>query len=201
MRPLHHRQLLWVLLLALPVVLVLGLLSGAVFVTPGAFIATLGDWLAGGQSRDGLILFSIRLPRLILAALLGLVLAGAGAAMQGLFRNPLADPSLIGVASGASAGAGVVVVFGGAFLSAGWLGMPLVAAGAFAGGFLAVRRGPRYRRCCGPASPSAPWPGPSTVCSVFSPTTTCCAASACGRWAASKGPAGSGWPSSRWRRC
>src|SRR5690606_29430412 len=139
MRPLHHRQLLWVLLLALPVVLVLGLLSGAVFVTPGAFIATLGDWLAGGQSRDGLILFAIRLPRLILAALLGLVLAGAGAVMQGLFRNPLADPSLIGVASGASAGAGFVVVFGGALLGGGgWLGMSLVALGAFAGGFVAV---------------------------------------------------------------
>lgn len=138
MRPLHHRQLLWALLLALPVVLVLGLLSGAVFVTPGAFIANLGDWLAGDQGRDGLILFAIRLPRLILAALLGLVLAGAGAVMQGLFRNPLADPSLIGVASGASAGAGFVVVFGGALLGGGWLGMSLVALGAFAGGFVAV---------------------------------------------------------------
>ena len=138
MRPLHHRQLLWALLLALPVVLVLGLLSGAVFVTPGAFIANLGDWLAGDQGRDGLILFAIRLPRLILAALLGLVLAGAGAVMQGLFRNPLADPSLIVVARAASAGAGFVVVFGGALLGGGWLGMSLVALGAFAGGFVAV---------------------------------------------------------------
>jgi iron complex transport system permease protein len=137
-RLLHQRQLLWILLAILPVVLVVGLASGAVFVPPRALLGHFAEWLGGGQSRDGLILFSIRLPRLILAALLGLVLAGAGAAMQGLFRNPLADPSLIGVASGASAGAGFVVVFGGAFLSAGWLGMSLVAAGAFAGGFVAV---------------------------------------------------------------
>ncbi len=138
MRPLHHRQLLWILLLLLPVALVAGLLSGAVFVTPGVFFTTLVDWLGGGQSREGLILFAIRLPRLMLAALLGLVLAGAGAAMQGLFRNPLADPSLIGVASGASAGAGFVVVFGGGLLAGTWLGMSLVAVGAFIGGFVAV---------------------------------------------------------------
>lgn len=138
MRLLHQRQLLWILLAILPVVLVVGLASGAVFVPPGALLGHFTEWLSGGQTRDGLILFSIRLPRLILAALLGLVLAGAGAAMQGLFRNPLADPSLIGVASGASAGAGFVVVFGGAFLSAGWFGMSLVAAGAFIGGFVAV---------------------------------------------------------------
>lgn len=138
MRPLQPRQLLWLLLILLPLALVVSLLSGAVFITPGVFFATLGDWLSGEPGREGLILFSIRLPRLILAALLGVVLAGAGAAMQGLFRNPLADPSLIGVASGASAGAGFVVVFGGAFFTTGWLGMSLVAVGAFAGGFIAV---------------------------------------------------------------
>jgi len=144
MRLLRHRQLIWALLIALPVVLVIGMLSGAVWITPPAFIATLQQSLLEGvSSLESLILFSIRLPRVILAALLGAVLAGAGAAMQGLFRNPLADPSLIGVASGASAGAGFVVVFGGAFFSAGWVpaglvGMSLVALGAFGGGFVAV---------------------------------------------------------------
>lgn len=139
MRLLRHSQLLWALLIALPVVLVLGMLSGAIWVTPQAFIATVQQSLQdGASSLESLILFSIRLPRVILAALLGAVLAGAGAAMQGLFRNPLADPSLIGVASGASAGAGFVVVFGGAFLPAGLVGMSLVAVGAFVGGFVAV---------------------------------------------------------------
>lgn len=141
MRPLYHRQLLWLLLILLPLGLMAGLLSGAVFVTPATFVATLGDWLSGEYSREALILFSIRLPRLVLAALLGMVLAGAGAAMQGLFRNPLADPSLIGVASGASAGAGFVVVFCGGLLTGvtvDWLGMSLVAVGAFLGGFVSV---------------------------------------------------------------
>jgi iron complex transport system permease protein len=60
--------------------------------------------------------------------------------MQGLFRNPLADPSLIGVSSGASAGASCVIVLGGGSWLAGGqlLGLSMVAFGAFAGGFLAV---------------------------------------------------------------
>lgn len=139
MRLLRHRQLIWALLIALPLVLVLGMLSGAVWIAPQAFVATVQESLREGvSSLESLILFSIRLPRVILAALLGAVLAGAGAAMQGLFRNPLADPSLIGVASGASAGAGFVVVFGGALLPVGLVGMSLVAVGAFVGGFVAV---------------------------------------------------------------
>lgn len=114
-------------------------MSGAVFVTPAELLAALAELFGDGpQSRDGLILFSLRLPRVILAALLGVVLAGCGAAMQGLFRNPLADPSLIGVASGASAGAGAMVVLGSGLISGGLLGVSLVAMGAFAGGFAAV---------------------------------------------------------------
>ena len=59
--------------------------------------------------------------------------------MQGLFRNPLADPSLIGVTSGASAGASCVIVLGGAWLQSSHAGaLPLVALGASVGGFIAV---------------------------------------------------------------
>lgn len=55
---------------------------------------------------------TIRLPRLLLAILVGAALASSGAAMQGLFRNPLADPGLIGVSSGAALGAVLVIVIG-----------------------------------------------------------------------------------------
>lgn len=59
------------------------------------------DW----SDTSATILFDIRLPRTILVALTGAALSGSGAAYQGLFRNPLADPYLIGIASGAGLGA------------------------------------------------------------------------------------------------
>jgi iron complex transport system permease protein len=58
------------------------------------------------------VLLSIRLPRALLAILVGAALAVAGAAMQGLFRNPLADPGLIGVSTGAALVAALVIVLG-----------------------------------------------------------------------------------------
>jgi iron complex transport system permease protein len=83
------------------------------------------------------ILFDIRLPRICLAILIGAILAISGAVMQGLFRNPLAAPSLIGVSSGASVGASVVIVLAGAWLQSNTaLGLSLVAVGAFIGSFL-----------------------------------------------------------------
>lgn len=57
-------------------------------------------------------LFDIRLPRIVLGALVGAALGISGAAMQGIFRNPLADPSLIGISSGAALAATAVVVIG-----------------------------------------------------------------------------------------
>ncbi|MFT4518267.1 MAG: iron complex transport system permease protein [Halioglobus sp.] len=84
-----------------------------------------------------MIIGQIRMPRVLLAAVMGATLAMSGAAMQGLFRNPLADPSLIGVVSGASLGAALVIVAGGEFLQ-GYLGLTLVSAGAFIGGVIAV---------------------------------------------------------------
>ena len=83
------------------------------------------------------ILLDIRLPRICLAILIGAILAISGAVMQGLFRNPLAAPSLIGVSSGASVGASVVIVLAGAWLQSNTaLGLSLVAVGAFIGSFL-----------------------------------------------------------------
>lgn len=92
-----------------------------------------GDEL--GQAE--LIIGQIRLPRTLLGVATGGVLALAGVAMQGLFRNPLADPGLIGVSSGAALGAAIAIVFG---ASIG--GLPeafapyLLSACAFAGGLL-----------------------------------------------------------------
>ncbi len=57
-------------------------------------------------------MFDIRLPRIVLGALVGAALGISGAAMQGLFRNPLADPSLIGISSGAALAATAVVIIG-----------------------------------------------------------------------------------------
>lgn len=84
-------------------------------------------------TRD--IVLNIRLPRVFLAALVGASLSAAGATFQGLFRNPLADPYIIGVSSGAALGATLVIVSG---LSLGWAGFGAVPVMAFAGGALAV---------------------------------------------------------------
>jgi iron complex transport system permease protein len=64
------------------------------------------------------VLWSIRVPRVLLGGLVGAGLAVSGAALQGLFRNPLADPTLIGVSSGAALAVALALVFGGAALAA-----------------------------------------------------------------------------------
>jgi iron complex transport system permease protein len=61
---------------------------------------------------DSAIVWQIRLPRVVLGALVGAVLAGGGAAYQGVFRNPLADPYLLGVAAGGGLGATIVIIGG-----------------------------------------------------------------------------------------
>ena len=82
------------------------------------------------------IIFDIRLPRLLLAILVGMSLAVSGAALQGLFRNPLADPGLIGVSSGSALGAITIIVLGESFLQNyvvfwGYFALPIA---AFLGG-------------------------------------------------------------------
>lgn len=64
------------------------------------------------SARDRIIILDIRLPRAILGFLIGAALAVSGAVMQGLFRNPLADPGLIGVTAGSSLGAVAMIVLG-----------------------------------------------------------------------------------------
>ena len=83
--------------------LILSMAIGAVFIPPMDVLRTLTGNASDETFRT--ILLDIRLPRTILIALVGAALAGSGATYQGLFRNPLADPYLIGVASGAGLGA------------------------------------------------------------------------------------------------
>ena len=64
------------------------------------------------SSRDQLVLWSVRLPRIAVAIIIGALLAASGTVMQGLFRNPLADPALVGVSSGGALGAVIVIVIG-----------------------------------------------------------------------------------------
>jgi iron complex transport system permease protein len=88
--------------LFLGVAIVLSLAIGSVFISPAELWEIL---LGAGKETLTFIVWQIRLPRTALIALTGAALSGSGAAYQGLFRNPLADPFLIGVASGAGLGA------------------------------------------------------------------------------------------------
>ncbi|MBN8294855.1 iron ABC transporter permease [Rhodobacter sp. NTK016B] len=122
------------LALALAAVSALSLTVGASGVSP---LAVLGDWLTGGEisTRDRVILLDIRLPRLLTGILVGAALAVSGAVLQGLFRNPLADPGIVGVSAGASLGAVMAIVLGGLLPAtyASWAGMQMVPLAAFVG--------------------------------------------------------------------
>ena len=89
------------------------------------------DWSASWD----IILWELRLPRIVLAGIVGGALAMSGATYQGLFRNPLADPFLIGVASGAGLGATIILVSGAPTV---FLGVSLLPLAAFSGAILAV---------------------------------------------------------------
>jgi iron complex transport system permease protein len=84
--------------------------------------AGLQDFFNGEQSLAANVIGQIRLPRLILALVIGATLGMAGAAMQGLLRNPLADPGVLGVSSGAAFGAICTLYFG--IAGAAWYWLP-----------------------------------------------------------------------------
>ena len=119
-------------LLALATALILSLAIGSVFLSP----AQLWDTLIGrGSQVSEAILWDIRLPRTVLIALTGMALGGSGAAYQGLFRNPLADPFLIGVASGAGLGAVIAMSIQWPYSFWGLMAIPLA---AFMAGLLTI---------------------------------------------------------------
>lgn len=94
----------------------------------------------GLSHRDQVILMNIRLPRLAMGMLVGAALAVSGALMQGLFRNPLADPGIVGVGAGAGLGAVTAIVLGGVLPAglAAVVGVHLVPFAAFLGGWAAT---------------------------------------------------------------
>ena len=116
----------WLLLLALLAVLV-GLAVGAVALSPRATLLALVNPEAPGAA----IIREIRLPRVLLAFVVGGSLGVSGAALQALVRNPLADPYLLGISGGAGLAAVVAMALG----VAGAWGVPFI---AFLGGLLAV---------------------------------------------------------------
>jgi len=122
------------LLLTTALALLLAVLSvgvGAVNIPPGQALAVLWDALRGVPPASGggdilrVILVDLRLPRTLLMALTGAALAASGAAYQGLFRNPLADPYLIGAASGAGLGAVAAISLDWPSSALGYLAVPL----------------------------------------------------------------------------
>ncbi len=114
---------------------------GSVDIPLGALLDILAARMTGAASPPDVpaswdtILWHLRLPRVALAALVGGGLAIAGAAYQGLFKNPLADPYLVGVASGAGLGATLVLLTGFPLVVGGVAMLPIA---AFAGGIAAV---------------------------------------------------------------
>lgn len=124
--------------LAVLIAALLGVVLGPVRLSPAAVVLELLDRFpfvqvdSGLDAREAAILWQLRVPRVVLAGLVGGTLAMSGGAYQGVFRNPLADPYLLGVAAGAGLGATIAIISG--VDSSGAL-LPVA---AFAGGLVAV---------------------------------------------------------------
>lgn len=122
----------WLWLPLLPGLGLLSLASGALGLSAADTWAAL---MGQGEPLHSTVLWQIRLPRSLLALAIGGLLALTGALLQGLFRNPLADPGIIGVSAGAALGAGLaIVVLPGVGLA--WLALGSTALLAFVGGVI-----------------------------------------------------------------
>ncbi|HEX2302965.1 MAG TPA: iron ABC transporter permease [Gaiella sp.] len=123
----------------LVVAIVVGVLAGPLDISAGdairSLLARIGltDATPLGATEEA-ILWELRVPRVVLAALVGGMLALAGATYQGVFHNPLADPYLLGVAAGAGLGATLAI----SYLPRALAGQQLLPVAAFAGGAVAV---------------------------------------------------------------
>lgn len=90
-----------------------------------SIVQAVKDLISHNPSLHQTVVWEIRLPRVLLAVLVGVTLGLAGAAMQGFLRNPLAEPGILGVSSGAALGAVIVLYFG--FAAAAWYWLPVAA--------------------------------------------------------------------------
>ncbi|MCX2780806.1 iron ABC transporter permease [Microbulbifer thermotolerans] len=121
-----NRWFFFLIVFALLLALIAALASGPVSINLSSALAE--GWHS--ENSDAVILWQLRLPRALLAIMVGAALGMGGAAMQGMLRNPLAEPALLGVSSGAALAAILLLYYGVAWQS-GWL-LPLLAiAGAF----------------------------------------------------------------------
>ncbi|MBM6596247.1 FecCD family ABC transporter permease [Microvirga pudoricolor] len=140
-RPLDQRVpiVLGGLALLLVAVSLVSLGLGAVGIPVGRVIDALASAFPGAPAAppgDALVVLQVRLPRLLLGLLVGAGLAVSGTLMQGLFRNPLADPAIVGVSTGAALAAAVVIVMGPRWFGAvPFLALPV---GAFCGCLIAT---------------------------------------------------------------
>ncbi len=119
-------------------VVLLGIVVGPAGISIGDVFRSLVARLDGGEGLDPrmeAILWEIRIPRVVLGGLVGAALAGSGATYQGVFRNPLADPYLLGVAAGAGLGATLAITSG---WTATWGPVGPLPLAAFVGGLLGV---------------------------------------------------------------
>ncbi len=108
-------------------------------ITFGSYGLSIIDFFLGKTSDiQNTVLTEIRLPRVILSGLAGASLGISGAALQGLFRNPLADPGLIGVSAGAALGATLMIVIGGDLFSQSSLGVFFIPLAAISGSSLVI---------------------------------------------------------------
>lgn len=126
--------------MAVGVLVLLSVGTGAVPIGVSTVVALLLEPLgraAEASEVEATVLWSLRLPRVLLAAVVGGGLSLAGALTQGLFRNPLADPGLLGVSAGASLAAALALVLGAGALGA-WASAAAVSAAAFLGGLAAT---------------------------------------------------------------
>lgn len=105
MRSYNHRIMLWGLFILLIGLIIISANLGALKIS----ITQLCSMSIDDTHWD--IWFNIRLPRIVLAVIVGMALASSGAIMQGLFRNPLADPGLLGISSGAGLMVGLTILF------------------------------------------------------------------------------------------
>jgi iron complex transport system permease protein len=146
MRRLSRRRILTVcaaLLGAWVLAAMLSLSLGSVAIPPGKSLRLAARFFSGGTAQDPAletILFSVRLPRVLLASLVGAALALAGAVFQSLLRNPLADPYVLGVSTGASMGTILCIILASSagIQATGGLSLYGRPAAAFAGAALTV---------------------------------------------------------------
>lgn len=135
MKP-HH-------LMVLGLLAILSVLANLLVSRDGLLLSALGDLLQGEVSLGARILGELRFPRAILGALVGAGLGASGAALQGFFRNPLADPGIVGVSASSGLGAVTALYFGLTGISLLMIPMAATLGGLVGVGFLLLLAGRR----------------------------------------------------------